>query len=84
MKKIYLIVIVFLSVFLKCNVYASDIDEELFLLVGEQYIIEEQEEISLTFTSENEEIATVEEKVITAKTQGETYILVNNWSCVKI
>ena len=77
MKKWYFILILFFCFLMKSNVYAGN-EDEIFLYVGEKYVIEQQEGVLATYTSENEEIAAMEEQVITGKSSGETYIVVNN------
>lgn len=77
MKKWYFILIMFFCFLMKSNVYAGN-EDEIFLYVGEKYVIEQQEGVLATYTSENEEIAAMEEQVITGKSSGETYIVVNN------
>ena len=66
MKKWYFILILFFCFLMKSNVYAGN-EDEIFLYVGEKYVIEQQEGVLATYTSENEEIAAMEEQVITGK-----------------
>ncbi|MEY8426516.1 Ig-like domain-containing protein [Lachnospiraceae bacterium 46-15] len=77
MKK-YLILILLFCFCFKIDVYAGNVEDEIFLSVGEKYVIEQQEGVLATYTSENEEIAAIEGQVITGKASGETYIVVNN------
>lgn len=78
MKKLYLILIVLFGILFQNDVYADNAEDEVFLCVGEKYVIEQQEGILSTGTSENEEIAAVEERVITGIASGETYIMITN------
>lgn len=76
MKKLYLAAIVLFCILFKNDVYAGNVEDEIFLCVGEKYVMEHQEGVSPTYTSENEEIAAVEEKVITGISPGETDIII--------
>lgn len=78
MKKLYFMLMLFFCFSFKMDVYAGNGQDEIFLCVGEKYVIEQQEGVVATYISENEEIATVEERVITGKSPGQTYMVVNH------
>lgn len=78
MKKLYLIAIVFFCILFKNDVYAGNAEGEIFLCIGEKYIVERQEGVLAACTSENEEIAVVDEWIVTGISPGETYIVIKN------